>query len=274
MPNKKYFIPSSAFMQFKKNIILNLLINYHRWFYPAYISLKIRFIRTSLGPFWETITTAIFISFAGVLWSKIFNQDIKSFVPYLFTGMVIWKLYSGIINSGCAAYVENAAMIKSFKHDFVIYNLKNVTKDFLLFFCNLPLCIAVNYVLGQKINFQILLFFVSLPIILLASVCLSYILSMICLRYRDFTYLIASLFQLVFFFTPIFFKPEQLGPKGMMYVVNPNFIYHYVEILRQPLLGNTPTFLNYSVSILFTIFLFFLSLCIYRKYNSRVPYWL
>ena len=51
-------------------------------------------------------------------------------------------------------------------------------------------------------------------------------------------------------------------------------INHYVEILRQPLLGNTPTLLNYSVSILFTIFLFFLSVCIYKKYNSRVPYWL
>ena len=191
-------------MQFKKNIILNLLINYHRWFYPAYISIKIRFIRTSLGPFWETITTAIFISFAGVLWSKIFNQDIKSFVPHLFTGMIVWKLYSSIINSGCTAYIENSAMIKSFKHDFIVYNLKNVTRDFLLFLCNLPLCIIVNYFLGHEINFQIFLFFINLPIILLASVCVSYILSMICLRYRDCIYLIASLFQLVFFYTNFF----------------------------------------------------------------------
>jgi lipopolysaccharide transport system permease protein len=261
-------------MQLKKNIVINLVINYHRWFYPAYISLRTRFTRTTLGPFWETASTAVFISFAGVLWAKIFNQDVKSFVPFLFTGMIIWKFYSGIINSGCSAYIENTAIIKSVKHVFLVHNLKNVTKDFLLFLCNLPLCILVNFILGVKINFNIFLFFINLPIIIIASVSLSYLLSLLCLRFRDFIYLISSLMQLIFFFTPIFFKPEQLGTKGIMYVVNPNFIYHYVELLRQPLLGNVPTFLNYFVTILFTFFLLILSKLFYKKYNLRVPYWL
>lgn len=259
---------------YKKNIIINLIINYQRWSYPAFISLRTRFIRTTLGPFWETVSTAIFISFAGVLWAKIFNQDVRSFVPHLFTGMIVWKFYSGIINSGCSAYVENAAMIKSIKHDFLIHNFKNVTKDFLLFLCNLPLCIIVIFILGERINLNIFFFFINLPIIAITSVCLSYLLSLLCLRFRDFTYLISSLMQLIFFFTPIFFKPEQLGPKGIMYVVNPNFIYHYVEILRQPLLGNIPTFLNYFVTIFFTFFLLILSVLVYKKYNSRVAYWI
>jgi ABC-type polysaccharide/polyol phosphate export permease len=68
--------------------------------------------------------------------------------------------------------------------------------------------------------------------------------------------------------------PDQLGEKGMMFVVNPNVIYHYIEIIRAPFMGYSPSMLNYIVTFMFMLILLLLSNFLYKKYNSRIPYWI
>jgi lipopolysaccharide transport system permease protein len=258
-------------------IILKKLI-YHlkrpdAWVYPGYINLKTRYARTALGPWWETLATTIFISFAGFLWSRIFNMDIKTFLPHLFSGMIIWKFYSQIILTSAISYHENSALIKSIKHEYIVHNLKGVFRDVLIFMHNVPLCLFIIF-LFKGINFNIFYILLSFPIVLISSFCISYIMSLVCLRYRDLFYLIQSLIQLVFFFTPILWMPDQLGEKGMMFVVNPNVIYHYIEIIRAPFMGYSPSMLNYIVTFMFMLILLLLSNFLYKKYNSRIPYWI
>jgi lipopolysaccharide transport system permease protein len=255
-----------------KKIIINLKKT-DSWVYPALVNLKTRYARTSLGPLWETFATSIFIFFAGFLWSKIFKMDVANFLPHLFAGMVIWKFYAQVITTSSTSYLDNAALIKYIKHEYVVHNLKGVFRDFLIFIHNLPICLLV-IIYFNGLNYNFLYIFLSLPIILISSFCISYIMSLVCLRYRDLYYLTQSLIQLVFFFTPILWKPDQLNSKAIMFVVNPNIIYHYIEIIRGPLMGYRPTILNYSATLLFMIFLIFFANFLYKKYNSRIPYWL
>lgn len=255
-----------------KKLYENILLP-DRWFYPGWIALKTRYVRTTLGPLWETLATTIFIGFAGFLWSKIFKINLTDFLPHLFSGMVIWKFYSSVIIMSSVNYMENAALIKSIKHEYIIHNLKSCTRDILVFLHNIPLClIIVFYFNGITLNLFYL--FVSIPIVLLSCFCISYLMSLICLRFRDLNYLTQSLIQLVFFFTPILWKPDQLGPKAEMFIVYPNIIYHYVEILRAPIMGYSPTLLNYTMTVSFTLILVIFTNFCYKKYNRRIPYWL
>lgn len=254
-------------------ILISHLINYDRWYYPAIINLKTRYSRTVLGPFWETLATAIFISFAGFLWSKIFKMNVVDFIPHLFSGMVIWKFYAMVIGSSSLSYIENAALIKSIKHEYITHNLKCIFRDFLIFLHNLPICLLVVFFF-QGFNLNIFYLLISFPIMIISSFCVSYIMSLICLRYRDIHYLVQSLMQLIFFFTPIMWKPEQLGEKGMLFVIKPNIIYHYVEIIRAPILGKPIPLFSFFATFLFMFFLLFLVNFLYKKYNKRIPYWL
>lgn len=259
-------------MEILKKLFKNLLLT-DRWLYPGWIALKTRYVRTTLGPLWETLATSIFITFAGFLWSKIFKMQLVDFLPHLFSGMVIWKFYASIIVGSSINYMENAALIKSIKHEYIIHNLKSLTRDFLVFLHNVPIClIIVFYFNGVTLN--IFFLFLSLPIVLLSGFFISYLMSLVCLRFRDLNYLTQSLIQLVFFFTPILWKPDQLGPKAEMFIVMPNIIYHYVEIIRAPIMGYTPSLLNYLMTIIFLFCLLLLANFCYKKYNRRIPYWI
>ena len=65
-----------------------------------------------------------------------------------------------------------------------------------------------------------------------------------------------------------------MGEVGRKFVVMPNLIYHYIEIFRQPMLGNAPSELNILITLVTTLILLFLSIFVLNKYKKKIIYWL
>jgi lipopolysaccharide transport system permease protein len=75
------------------------------------------------------------------------------------------------------------------------------------------------------------------------------------------------------FVTPIFWAPEQLGARFSQYVdFNP--LYHYVDIIRSPLLGRAPAMLSWEMVVAGTLVGWALTLFVYSRFRRRLPYWL
>ena len=49
-----------------------------------------RYRRSVLGPFWITISMAVFITLLGEIYSHIFKIELKTYLPYLSLGYIIW----------------------------------------------------------------------------------------------------------------------------------------------------------------------------------------
>ena len=99
-------------------------------------------------------------------------------------------------------------------------------------------------------------------------------------RYRDIPQVIISLTQLLFFMTPIVWTTDilnQVGPKGggnwRVLVAELNPLYHYIEILRAPLIGNTQSWHHWAVVGAFTVVGWALALLAMRNYRARISYW-
>ena len=83
----------------------------------------------------------------------------------------------------------------------------------------------------------------------------------------------ASLLQIAMFVTPIFFTRDQLGP-GFARLVDVNLLFHFVDVVRSPLLGQTPAGWTWVVVTITTIVGWGGTLWIYSRFRRRVPYWL
>jgi ABC-2 type transport system permease protein/lipopolysaccharide transport system permease protein len=55
--------------------------------------------------------------------------------------------------------------------------------------------------------------------------------------------------------------------------VNVNPFYHYLEVVRQPLLGHAPTTLNWIVVVGMTMLLGLVSFVFFSRYRSKITYW-
>ncbi len=83
---------------------------------------------------------------------------------------------------------------------------------------------------------------------------------------------ITNLMFLLFLVTPIFWRPEVVGDRR--FIVDANPLYHFIEILRQPLLGMAPSDLSWGVVLVITVLGWGLTLAVYPYYRKKVPYWL
>jgi lipopolysaccharide transport system permease protein len=59
--------------------------------------------------------------------------------------------------------------------------------------------------------------------------------------------------------------------KPVIYV---NYIYHLIEVMRAPMLGQVPSMLTYAVTISGAVVGWFFAFEIYARFRRRIPYWL
>jgi lipopolysaccharide transport system permease protein len=95
----------------------------------------------------------------------------------------------------------------------------------------------------------------------------------LCTRFRDISQLLTNLLQISMFLTPIFWLPEQLGGR-FSFIVDYNILYHYIEMVRRPLLGQAPSAWSYCYVLLFTALGWSLAVYLLKRFRHRLPYWL
>jgi ABC-2 type transport system permease protein/lipopolysaccharide transport system permease protein len=131
--------------------------------------------------------------------------------------------------------------------------------------------------LGVLLYFQIwpgavvLLAIPGFMIVVFNGTVASFTIGIVSARFRDIPQLITSFVQILFFMTPIFWKPESL--RGHAYVTEFNPFFHLLEIVRAPLLGNTPTAADYIAVLLLTLINIAIASAFFSRYRARIAYW-
>ena len=92
-------------------------------------------------------------------------------------------------------------------------------------------------------------------------------------RFRDIPPIIASLTQLLFFMTPIVWSYNRLSGSPLVSYVELNPVLHFVEILREPLLGQDIVGRHWVVVGAITLLGCVAALLALRNYRARVAYW-
>jgi ABC-2 type transport system permease protein/lipopolysaccharide transport system permease protein len=96
-------------------------------------------------------------------------------------------------------------------------------------------------------------------------------LGMISARFRDVPQIVTAVTQIVFFLTPVLWKPELLT--GHEYIANFNPIYHIIETVRSPLLGHWPTPRNVAVTLAVTALNVAIAAIFFPRFRARIAYW-
>jgi lipopolysaccharide transport system permease protein len=243
------------------------------WFLLAWQDVKLRYRRSTLGPFWITLSMAVTIYSMGLLYGRLFKMDLSQYYPFLATGILGWSLISSLLTEGASIFVESEQFIKQMKQPYSVFVFRTVSKCFIIFFHHIIVLVPIIFLFDVKINFYSLFALLSLVIIWLNGVVYGVILAILGTRFRDIVQLIISLVQVIFFLTPIIWSPNVL-PARYQYIVNYNPFAQFMELLRKPLLGALPSSYTLYFITLMTILGFFVSFIIFSRYRARIAYWL
>jgi ABC-type polysaccharide/polyol phosphate export permease len=249
------------------------LLAWRMWGRLGWAETKRRYRRTTIGPFWTTLSLAVFVIVLGVVWSRLWNQDPKTYMPYLTSGMVTWMLFSAITSEGSAVFINSEVLLKQLRIPYTLLACTVVWRNIIVFCHNLLIYVVVCIYAGISPTWATLLVIPGLLLFCLNGVWIALLLALLCARFRDIQQIITSLLQVSMFVTPIFWSPEQLHGR-MIEFVDYNILYHYVEIVRAPLLGRIPGpwtwFMVAAAAVAGWAFTFYL----FSMFRRRIPYWL
>lgn len=242
--------------------------------YLARADIRQRYRRSTLGPFWITISTGVMIACIGIIFGSLFKSPMSEFLPFLAAGLIIWGLISTTITEATTVFVAAEPIIKQLPISLTTHVYRMIFRNLYIFFHNIIIFPIVLLVVQRPINLTVLLIVPGLLLLTLNLVWLSVILGIVCSRFRDLTQIVASILQIFFYLTPIIWMPSLLPARTSVMVLDPNPFYHLMAIIREPLMGQPPTLLNWVVSLTMAIFGFLFAIKFFDRFRSRVAYWL
>lgn len=243
----------------------------HVWSMLGWQEIKQRYRRSSLGPFWLTISTGALVGGMGPLYGRLFGQETSSYFAYLAIGFVVWQLIASIINDATQVFIGAEQFIKQLKMPLTIHVLRMVWRNAIVFAHNsVILVLAVLFFLPTW-KWTIVLFVFGVLAILVNGIWVGMLLGLLCARFRDIPQIVASLVQVAFFLTPVLWKDEMLGRHQWAAQLNP--LFHVLEVVRAPLLGTTPPAASWAAVCGLSVAGFLVTLLLFSRYRWRIAYW-
>ncbi|WP_413741248.1 ABC transporter permease [Sodalis sp. RH15] len=233
-----------------------------------------RYRRSSLGPFWLTISMGVMIGTIGLVFGGIFATPMADFFPFLSIGLILWGFISSVLTEGCTGFIGAENIIKQLPIPLFVHILRMMWRNILILGHNILILPLVFIFVGKPLHLISLFSILGMFLVLINLLWIALVLSIVCARYRDLPQMIISVLQVVFYITPIMWMPTLLPKRIGLQILNYNPLYHLIEIVRAPLLGELPTMTNWVASILFAVVGWFVALVIYGRYKRRIAYWL
>jgi ABC-2 type transport system permease protein len=238
----------------------------------AWQDVRQKYRRSTLGPLWLTLTFGIQILTMGFLSAFLFTFPISKSLPYVCAGMLLWSLITQVINDGANLFVSTARYITQIKCPLTVFLMQTIWRNVIIAAHNALIYVVLAVILGVVPGFSILLWPFGFALVLIALSWMALVAAVLSARYRDVPVMITNILSVLFWFTPLMYFPEQLGSKRFIADYNP--FTHIIALVREPLVGGTPTLNDWLVVAAIGVFGWAAAFLFFAKFRARIVYWL
>ena len=251
---------------------------YELWLQLGWQDIKQRYRRSTLGPLWITIATGVMSLALGLLYSMLFQISVREFLPHVTVGFIVWGFISGCIKDGANVFIENEGLIKQLPSALSVHVYRLVWRQLLFFAHNMVIWLILILVFRIPLGWNLLLFIPALALMIINGVWVTMLFGIIATRFRDVAPLLEALVQLLFYVTPIVWTTKTLREQGgevaqRARIAELNPLYHYLEIVRAPLIGEPVATYHWLIVLAGTVIGLFLAMLAMKFWRFRVPYW-
>lgn len=232
-----------------------------------------RYRRSLIGPFWLTISMGAFIGMLSFVYAGLFNLDLQTYIPYVATSFIVWSLISTLLLEGCHTFIQVEGVIKQARLPFFLHVFRVVWRNLIIFAHNIAIYLFVILWFGLWPGWVGLLAIPALAVLTLNAIWIALLFGLISARFRDIPQITAIIVQMMFLLTPIVWKKEIL-PQHASFVPTVNPFYHYLEIMRAPMLGEFPSTTSWLIVCVLTVIGVSVSAILFSRYRRRLAYWL
>ena len=245
---------------------------WHLWRFLGWQDIRLRYRRSLLGPFWLTASMGVLVAGLAFLYGSLLAVDIAIYLPYMALGFILWGLISNMISDGCTLFINAERIIKQVDLPLSLHLYRLLWRSLIVFCHDLVIFVVIAIIFGIWPGWAGLLAIPGLALLCLNGFWMALTLAVLSARFRDVPPICASVVRIAFFITPVIWMAEQLPDRAVILSANP--FYHCLEVVRAPMLGQTPALESWLVVLGFAAGGWMLMLALFSYKRARVAYWI
>jgi ABC-type polysaccharide/polyol phosphate export permease len=209
----------------------------HFWLALVHNDLRNRYRRSVLGLGWSllqpiTMTIVLCTVFAGV-----FGMTLSEYAPYLLSGLTFWNFISSAATTGCQSFMQGESYIRQHRAPLAIYPLRTTLGAAYHFVIGMTVVfVAVGVFSGYRNPLVLLSLVPSLALLFVFAWSLAVCTGTLHALFHDTQHILEIVLQILFYMTPIIYKPDILTQRGLDWAMQINPFAVLLELIRQPLL--------------------------------------
>lgn len=231
--------------------------------------LKVRYKNSFFGYLWSVAHPLVFAVVFYVAFKVIVKIPVENYALFLICGLFPWQWFANSVNAAPMIFLGNAPLIKKVNFPRNLIPLTLVLQDLIHFVLAIPVIVLFLLFARKTPSFS---WFVGIPILIIAQLCLVYGISLMVaslnLFFRDLERLTTIFTMVLFYVTPVFY-PETMIPLKLQGVAKLNPLTPLVISWRNLFLEGTLRLDNLLLSVGYGIVFLTLGLIVYRKLAWR-----
>jgi lipopolysaccharide transport system permease protein len=236
--------------------------------------LKARYKRSLLGPFWLTLSTGVLIGSISWIMSAVSKIQLSDFLPYVTAGFIFWSKATAVITESCLAFNSSESMIKQVQAPLFVYFERVIWRNILMLAHDILLFPVALLIVWRPLELEALYFIPGFLLFLLNVGWAGLLLGILSTRYRDLPMTVTSMLPILFYFTPIIWKPESMRGTFIETIIQWNPFYYLMQLVRGPLMGDVPSIATWGGGMVVAAVGWAMALVIYARARDRVVFWL
>lgn len=214
----------------------------HFWFALVRNDLRSRYRRSLFGLGWSLLQPIAMTAVLCTVFCQVFKVSLSDYAPHLLTGLTVWNFISAVMNQGCQCFFQAEPYIRQHRAPLAIYPLRTALSAGYHFLVGLAVVIVFVWCTRGFGNLPALAGLVpALLLMFIVGWSLAVCMGAFNVLFHDTQHLLEIALQILFYVTPIIYKPDMLVDRHLGWFLAANPFAVLLELVRMPLLdGRLP----------------------------------
>lgn len=249
-------------------------LSWRIWYLFGMQSIRAAYARSRIGQFWISLLFLIMVASLGIIYTTLWQSEIREFLPFFAVSQMIWVFMSGVAQESSSTYQVYAGYIKAQHQPKTIFVFAVVFKNLVAMAHNMIVVGAVFLFFWKPLHWTAALALPGLLVLIFNCYWIALVNALVCARFRDIPAVVTSLVQIAFFVSPILWPPSAIrNPDLRTLLVDLNPVANLISIVRDPLLGLVPPAQVYAFTAGFTLIGLVIASAVFAKAHRRLVYW-
>ena len=192
---------------------------------------RAKYKNSFLGVLWSFLNPLLQITVYAVIFQMILSNTKEHYAIFLCCGLIPWTFFSSAISKAAFTFIENGNIIKKVYFPREIIPISVVTSEAVNFLISTLIIIGFVIFGGLGISKYIIFY----PIVLIAQyliiLAIAFIISSVCVYFRDLQHFIGIALQLLFYSVPIVYSSDNI-PANFQWILKYNPMAYIIDAYR------------------------------------------